>query len=91
MSIVEVVVVALVAFRLYVMADRDKIFEVPRTWVEDHAPGWLVYQIHCPWCIGWWACGIVTALVTLAHWTTTPWPVLWVASSALVGLIGERT
>ncbi len=91
MALVELLVVTLVGYRLYVMADRDSIFDAPRAWLEERLGGWFTKMIHCPWCIGWWACGLVTVGATLAHWTSTPWWLLWPAASALVGLMGERT
>lgn len=48
-----------------------------------------VDAIRCPWCLGWWCCVLVFALVDL--WTSLPLVVVQVAAaSTVVGLIGSN-
>lgn len=47
----------------------------------------LAYLFSCPWCLGFWVCGAVTVIVSLAY--GLDYPILtWLASSTIVGLIG---
>lgn len=47
----------------------------------------LAYLLSCPWCLGFWVCGAVTVIVSLAY--GLDYPILtWLATSTIVGLIG---
>lgn len=55
-----------------------------------YSPTWnskLAFMLSCPWCLGFWVCGAVTVIVSLAY--GLDYPILtWLATSTIVGLIG---
>jgi hypothetical protein len=83
-----VVVLALVTWRVYVLLERDRVLEAPRTWLEDRLPEWGKYLLHCPFCLGTW----IALALTLASipWLTIPWPLAWGAAAAGAALIETR-
>ncbi len=82
--IAEVVVLALVVYRVWRILGRDQI----GAWTRDHLDPWLLEFVSCPWCFGTWLTIIIGLLTTEFGLTSTsPW-LLIPAAAALVGLIG---
>ncbi len=88
---------ALAAYRLYRIVGLDKITERPRHWLLDRIHSrrgsgdkWAAF-ITCPWCAGFWICGILLGLYCIE----TAWlgwfgfAVTWLALSAAVGAIAK--
>ena len=87
MILVEIVVVALVSYRLWRLLAVDKITEP----VRDRMSERVLDPWQCPWCLGWW-CTVAVGLV--AWWVGlvvgSPWLVI-PAAAVLVGFIGEHS
>lgn len=66
-------------FRTWV---RDGRWPSPKLWL------WLDEMIDCPWCLGFWITGAVTAF---AYYTGSveDWLFTWLAASVVVGLLGR--
>jgi len=77
--IAEIVVVALVAYRVFRLLGRDDILD---RWRPDWA--WL----SCAWCLGSWITIVVSLLTDYYGLTDTSLWLLIPASATLVGLIG---
>jgi len=79
----------------------EPIFERLRWWFErrwnaNHAEDgsqtdWnskWAYLLSCPWCLGFWVCGVFTVVLSLAY--GLDYPVLtWLAMSTVVGFLGR--
>lgn len=88
MILVETVIIALVAYRLWQFAANDTITEPIRARIEGN--DWLWAWLSCPWCAGTWAAvGITIAAYSLGTIHGSPWLVA-PAAACLVGLIGDR-
>lgn len=62
--------------------------EVARPARSAHAAMWLVQLFECPWCLGFWASGLTTALAAVsdgAGWFL--YPALALTVSYLVGVV----
>jgi hypothetical protein len=95
------ILLTLAAFRVYRLIGKDTILDGPRSWLVGLARDWkagdrvpdsyrpkIVAFITCPWCAGFWVCG-----VALAAWCAVEqwigffgFLVTWFAMSALVAL-----
>lgn len=84
-TLAEVVVVGLVAYRLWRLEALDSITEPLRARISSD----FIHEfIACPWCSGfWWSLGVAFAL---SSWLTSPWLLVGVAASVVVGFLGER-
>lgn len=91
--IVYLVLIALVSYRLWRLAAIDQITEPLRSPLirsDSRVAGWALDLIGCPWCLGFWICGAVSAAVGVyADWSLLDALLVWWASSALVGLLGR--
>jgi hypothetical protein len=48
----------------------------------------LAFMLSCPWCLGFWVCGVFTVVLSLAY--GLDYPVLtWLAMSTVVGFLGR--
>lgn len=84
--IAAIVVVGLVSYRVWRLLAVDSILERPRQHLFEPAR----HVLECAWCSGFW----ITGLVTLVAWQTglTENPIwVWLASSVIVGFLGERS
>lgn len=85
MILVEIVVVALVSYRVWRLFGADDI-TAP---IRDRLDGWAHLLVSCPWCLGTWVTIIIGFLTELAGLTTaSPW-LLIPAAATVVGLIGK--
>lgn len=98
----QLVLLALIAGRVWKLVGDDVILERPREWVLDwleerRASGeyWSTF-ITCPWCAGAWISGLVYVawMGTLGQWPGSGTDVLvavgvWLALSSLVGWYGH--
>lgn len=90
MLLVKVVCLCLAAARItrLIVADSFPPIEnarqrVRRRWGEV---GWQWYLATCPWCMGVWVSGAVTAVVTA--WYGLPFPLLvWGAAAWAAGFL----
>lgn len=48
----------------------------------------LAYMLSCPWCLGFWVCGVGTLIVSLVYGLDYP-IITWLALSTGVGLIAR--
>lgn len=77
------ILLALIAYRLWRLLAEDDILEIPRRKLVRLATDWeegdsvpreyrekLALFIICPWCAGFWVCGAVYAawMATLGEW-----------------------
>lgn len=86
-DLVQVVITALAAYRVWRLIGRDTISEGIRARLPEHSRHW----VECPWCGGSWVTFAVVIVVIWVGWPTL-WPVLFALSAAtLVGLVGERS
>lgn len=85
--LVTVVLVALVAARLWRLIALDTVLDVPRDWLIVHTPGWVDVWLSCPWCSGTWIAIAVGLLVTGFTWGGL---LVGVAASMLVGWFADR-
>ena len=99
MILVEVVIVALVSYRLWRLLAVDDLTERIRHYLflaEDEGTGRTRVRsganvLACPWCAGFWCTVAVGVAAHLAGFTDgTPWLVV-PAASVIVGFIGEKT
>jgi hypothetical protein len=75
----------------------DRIrFGLERRWYAKHGPegsdthfnSKLAYLLSCPWCLGFWVCGVFTMVLSLAY--GLDYPILtWLAMSTVVGFLGR--
>jgi len=87
LTIVEVLLVSLVAYRGFVLTGRDTITEPIRVRLVDPVREFL----ECPNCAGWWWAGGIVLATTLTGVTHTPWWLLWPATSVGVMILADRT
>lgn len=87
------ILIVLASYRMQRILTEDQW--PPSVWLRD----WVVrkwgtdsstaYFATCPWCVGFWASGLVVLVVGL--WGSIPAPLLWWgASSAVVGFLAEN-
>lgn len=83
---VEILIIGLVAYRLWRIIGKDSITAGLRDRLDRHPR--LDDFIGCPWCLGFWITGAVTAF---AYWTGSveDWLFTWLAASVVVGLLGR--
>jgi hypothetical protein len=71
-------------------------FGLERRWHEKHGPigsdthfnSKLAYLLSCPWCLGFWVCGVFTVVLSVAY--GLDYPILtWLAMSTVVGFLGR--
>jgi hypothetical protein len=71
-------------------------FGLERRWYEKHGPigsdthfnSKLAYLLSCPWCLGFWVCGVFTVVLSVAY--GLDYPILtWLAMSTVVGFLGR--
>lgn len=91
-TLLVLAVYVLTAARLARIVTTDKIGEPVRKAIRDRlgSESMIVYQLHCPWCFGWWVClplAFPAALVAGLPWWWG-WG-LWPAGSYLVGLLAR--
>lgn len=97
------ILLPLAAFRIYRLIAEDTILDRPRAFVLGLA-GWKEGQkvpdgykekwatfITCPWCAGFWICGVVLGAWCLVFgWIGFfGFFVAWFAMSAIVGMIAK--
>ena len=97
LSIVDVLVLALVAFWLWwVIARMSPPFLMPALRPLRRRPA-VRHFLACPWCAGaWWSLAVVLAFIAFAFsvgvmtWSeAVVWaPFTWLAASAIVGVAG---
>jgi hypothetical protein len=85
--LVEIVVIALVAFRLWRLFALDTITQPLRDRLPDE--GWLYEWWSCPWCATPYWAAIIYALWTVYPTFMTPVLVIG-AAAAVAGLIGAK-
>jgi hypothetical protein len=76
--IASIVVVGLVAYRAWRLLALDDLLDRWR-------PSWEF--LACPWCSGFWLAGLTSLVWHQGLSTDFVW--VWLASSVIVGLIGE--
>jgi hypothetical protein len=79
--ITEIIVVALVAYRVFRLLGVDTIGDRIR-------PGWA--WLACPWCLGTWIALGVAALGAWIGYIASDWLVVGIAAATIVGLIGNH-
>lgn len=85
-DLVQVVIAALAAYRLWRLIGRDTISDGVRGRLPEKPRHW----VECPWCGGSWVTFGVAVAVFTVGWATL-WPFLFaLAVATLVGLVGER-
>jgi hypothetical protein len=71
-------------------------FGLERRWYAKHGPigsdthfnSKLAYLLSCPWCLGFWVCGVFTVVLSVAY--GLDYPILtWLAMSTVVGFLGR--
>lgn len=90
----ETLLLLTAAYRIWRLAAFDTIGDRPRTWVLKRLGGkdGHAYFLTCPWCSGFWTCGVVLA----AYCSVYGWigwfnfGVHWLAMSLAVGLLGSK-
>lgn len=96
--ITAVVLVGLVAYRIWRLIALDKITESPRYWlfnkrtIRGVVPRLVRVQqfVYCAWCFGFWITGAVTFAGYFFGYVED-WLVVWLASSVIVGFLGDRS
>lgn len=86
MILIEVVIVALMAYRVWRLLALDELTRPLRERSIDQGPGWVASLWYCSWCLGTWvtvAVGLATYLTGLTD--SSPWLVI-PAAATLVGL-----
>jgi hypothetical protein len=82
-----VALVALAAFRITRLLQRDTILDVPRDrFLDKHAADRWGELVNCPWCLGFWVSVAVVLAATLLPRRLWEPAVVALASSAVVGL-----
>lgn len=82
--IVDVVLVGLVAYRIWRFIALDKLGD--RIFGDRFAGEFFM----CPWCLGFWITGAVTALAYFLGYVED-WAVTWIAASVIVGFLGDHS
>lgn len=98
-------VLGIVAFRIYRLIAKDTILDTPRSWLVRLPKDWeegkpiprgyrakLAEFLTCPWCMGFWICGLVLGTFYLAaspDWDWLDFGAGWFAMSAFVGLLSK--
>jgi hypothetical protein len=63
--------------------DMAYLYGQSQTWNSKTA-----YLLSCPWCLGFWVCGVFTVVLSLAY--GLDYPILtWLAMSTVVGFLGR--
>lgn len=83
--------IGLSAYRLWRIYALDKIGNRARMFVIQHDRLDRFGEfLHCPWCVGFWYCVILTTLagVTFEDWSLLTYALVCLAASALAGFAG---
>lgn len=83
----DVLLVALSAYRLTRLVTADKITEPIRAWVEARGPR-IGYLVTCDWCLSVWVAPVPAAAVVF--WPDSNWVLVGLtalSASALTGLL----
>lgn len=82
MTLVDVILIIGLVWRLTRLIQRDTILDRPRTWLDRHTRGMTNTLLWCPWCLSVW----IAALAVTA-WPTNA-PILHqVAAAALASAV----
>lgn len=84
---------SLASYRVWKLLGEDTILDRPRRWVLKRLKGKMDLFLVCPWCSGFWICGIALLGYCIAEvWLGLWWfLVVWFAMSAMVGIIAHYT
>lgn len=92
--VLAAVLVGAAGYRAWRIFGLDSITEPLRAKLlerEGRVATFIADLIMCPWCLGWWICGALAAMVTLAlGWSVSAFILVWLASSTVCGLLGGR-
>lgn len=92
--VLAAVLVGAAGYRAWRIVGLDSITEPLRARLldrEGRVATFITDLILCPWCLGWWICGVLSAMVVLAlGWTPLAFILLWLASSTVCGFLGGR-
>lgn len=86
--IVDVVLVGLVAYRIWRLLALDRLFNRLRVWIIKRE--WQDEFVLCAWCFGFWITGAVTLLAYFLGYVED-WAVTWIAASVIVGFLGDHS
>ena len=86
MILIEILVVGIVAYRLWRIVGADTITEPVREGRSDGVREFL----ECPWCSGTWIAFVVTVGAWAAGWVSGPPVLVALGAAAVVGLVGDR-
>jgi hypothetical protein len=82
--LVEIIVVGLIAYRLWRLLAVDSITERLRP-----ARGWLAEMWGCPWCLGTWISIGVAFLGAWLGYLSNDWLVVGIAAAVITGWLGD--
>lgn len=90
--LVASVLVALAAYRVWRLIGIDQITETlraPLVESDSRLATFMLDLIGCAWCLGWWICLVIVALIQ--QWQGWGFEALlvWAASSTIVGFLGK--
>lgn len=92
--VLAAVLIGAASYRAWRILGLDSITEPIRSRLlerDGRVARFVTELILCPWCLGWWICGVLTTVVTLvAGWSIVELALVWLASSTVCGLIGGR-
>ena len=92
--VLAAVLVGAAGYRAWRIFGLDSITEPLRAKLlerEGRVSTFITDLILCPWCLGWWICGALAAMVTLTlGWSAPAFILLWLAGSTVCGLLGGR-
>lgn len=87
MILIEIILVALVSYRLWRLLAVDDLTERIRSKLGER----VAHVLACPWCAGFWCTVAVGLVAHFAGWTEgTPWLVV-PAAAVIVGFLGEHS
>lgn len=87
MILVEIVVIGLVAYRLFRLLAVDDLTERLRDRMSER----VLKPWTCQHCLGWWCTVLVGLIAHFVGWTSgTPWLVV-PAAAVIVGFLGEHS
>lgn len=85
------VLIGLSAYRGFRVLALDSIAESLRDWLEERRQQpwrFLDDLLTCPWCIGWWYCGIGAWIVTAQQdYSLLTGGMIWCAASTVCGSV----
>ena len=88
-SLVETLIVSLVAYRLWRLIGQDDISDMLRLRIRQWKPAAL-HMVECGWCLGSWVSLAVAFSAWGVGWVDSPPLLVGFASAVVVGVLSER-